>query len=368
MYHAPGIQPPQTILPPSPSRTSPLNLATVEEIAKGSEERLDDLFIPGREIRSPARRPPDGHVSRMADLDLGLQPGVERGGPPRDAVSVHSVGREGFDVRVLASRRRVEQDPRQAAQRGVHLAVGDDLAEDLGVRGGGGGRGVGRGDVVELDQGVAHGLRVVVGQLDVEARVARGRVDELVEFLFVADLAEEHRDARGEQAGREGARVHGGEEGGRDEVVVRAGAEGVDFQLEDGGDQVLRGDLSERGEFVPGAGIRGDGEDGAEVVELRGQYGCGRAVGLDGDGVGPQVDPADEALGWWEEGVVVELEKGRVRARRETSHGDVLGIAPEMRYVLCRPLQSGSLVPEAVVRGRRVFMRRGQVLAREEAE
>lgn len=356
MYHALGIQPPQTILPASPrstrsaTRTPPLNLATIKEIAKGGEESLDDLLILRREIRSPARRPPDGHVAGMADLDLGLQPSVERGRPPRDAVPEHPVRGEGFDIRVGDPlRRRVEQDPRQAAQRGVHLAVGDDLAEDLGVRGGRGGWGVGSGDVVELDQGVAHGLRVVVCQLDVEGRVARGRVDELVEFLFVADLAQEHRDARGEEAGREGARVHGGEERGRDEVVVGAGAEGVDFQLEDGRDQVLRRDLPQRAEFFRRAGVRGDGEDGAQVIELRGQHGCGRAVGLDGDGVGPQVDPPDEALRRWEEGVVVELEKGRVRARRETSHGDVLGITPEMRYVLCRPLQSGSLVPEAVV-------------------
>ena len=47
-----------------------------------------------------------------------------------------------------------------------------------------------------------------------------------------------------------------------------------------------------------------------EVVELGGQNGRGGRVGLNGYGVGPQVETFDYAVRGGEVGVVVELQEG----------------------------------------------------------
>lgn len=253
----------------------------------------------------------------------------------------------------------------EAPDRRVDLTVGHHLAEHL--RPGVGIRGVSRRQVVHFQECLENRFRVVVGQFDQEAGVVGGRVHEFVKLLFVPDFAQHDRNSVVGEPGREGPAVQRRQESRENKRVVGAGAEGVHLHFSIGDDEVAEGDPAETCHLL-GRGRRGwDVEERAQLVELRGQDRRRRRVRLDRHGVGPQVDPLDESLGGRREGaVVVELEKGRVRPRRESSHGDVVGVAAEEVDVFGRPLEGAPLVPKAKVGRGGFFVQRREVGASQE--
>ena len=94
---------------------------------------------------------------------------------------------------------------------------------------------------------------------------------------------------------------------------------------------------AEAGDLLGWGEGRGDGEDGAELVELGGVEVGGIGVGLDADSVAVEEDALDEALGGGQVGVVVEMEEGRVCAGGVAADCDVVGVTAEMINVGCCP-------------------------------
>lgn len=73
-----GVKPPQAILAAAIcTPSSPADIPPVQEGTKRREELLSHGLVFLREVRAPARRPPDRHVPAVAHFHFGLEPCVE---------------------------------------------------------------------------------------------------------------------------------------------------------------------------------------------------------------------------------------------------------------------------------------------------